>query len=152
MRRAYYYLIYNNNKQNMVIFYKKLKKYNEIQTKNKMDLNNQKMKNHPPSPDNFQYFDTNLQIAMQLWVLVKIQDSNILIENTGWHHSTEVRNPWAAQLYLLIALYRTYFCNYSYSTELLIILSDKWYCQDRPMKCGHSVFLQTTPGSPSRIK
>ena len=28
------------------------KKYNEIQlTKNKMDLNNQKMKNHPPSPE-----------------------------------------------------------------------------------------------------
>ena len=35
----------------MVIFDKKWKKYNEIQlTKNKMDLNNQKMKNHPPSP------------------------------------------------------------------------------------------------------
>ena len=35
----------------MVIFYKKWKKYNEIQlTKNKMDLNNQKMTNHPPSP------------------------------------------------------------------------------------------------------
>ena len=35
----------------MVIFYKKWKKYNEIQlTKNKMDFNNQKMTNHPPSP------------------------------------------------------------------------------------------------------
>ena len=35
----------------MVIFYKKLKKYNEIQlTKNKMDLNIRKMTNHPPSP------------------------------------------------------------------------------------------------------
>ena len=35
----------------MVIFYKKWKKYNEIQlTKNKMDLNNRKMTNHPPSP------------------------------------------------------------------------------------------------------
>ena len=34
----------------MVVFNKKLKKYNEIQlTKNKMDLNNLKMKNHPPS-------------------------------------------------------------------------------------------------------
>ena len=32
----------------MVIFYKKWKKYNEIQlTKNKMDLNNRKMTNHP---------------------------------------------------------------------------------------------------------
>ena len=42
-------------KQNMVIFlifYKKWKKYNEIQlTKNKMDLNIQKITNHPPSPD-----------------------------------------------------------------------------------------------------
>ena len=35
----------------MVIFYKKWKKYNEIQlTKNKMDLNNLKLINHPPSP------------------------------------------------------------------------------------------------------
>ena len=34
----------------MVLFYKKCKKYNEVQlTKNKMDLNNRKMKNHPPS-------------------------------------------------------------------------------------------------------
>ena len=43
---------YNNNKQNMVRFYKKWKNYNEIQlTKNKMDLNIQKMTNHPPSPE-----------------------------------------------------------------------------------------------------
>ena len=36
----------------MVIFYEKLKKYNEIQlTKNKMELNIRKMTNHPPSPD-----------------------------------------------------------------------------------------------------
>ena len=35
----------------MVIFYKKWKKYNEIQlTKNKMDLNNLKMTNDPSSP------------------------------------------------------------------------------------------------------
>ena len=35
----------------MVIFYKKWKKYNEIQlTKKKMDLNIRKMINHPPSP------------------------------------------------------------------------------------------------------
>ena len=34
----------------MVIFYKKWKNYNEIQlTKNKMDLNRQKMTNYPPS-------------------------------------------------------------------------------------------------------
>ena len=37
----------------MVIFYKKWKKYNEIQlTKNKMDLNIRKMTKHPPSPGN----------------------------------------------------------------------------------------------------
>ena len=43
---------YNNNKQNVVIFYNKWKKYNEIQlTKNKMDLNIRKMTNHPPSPE-----------------------------------------------------------------------------------------------------
>ena len=36
----------------MVIFYKKWKKYNEIQlTKDKMDLYNQKLTNHPPSPE-----------------------------------------------------------------------------------------------------
>ena len=36
----------------MVIFYKKWKKYYEIKlTKNIMDLNIQKMTNHPPSPD-----------------------------------------------------------------------------------------------------
>ena len=35
----------------MVIFYKKWKKYNEIQlTNNKMALNIRKMTNHPPSP------------------------------------------------------------------------------------------------------
>ena len=34
----------------MVIFYKKWKNYNEIQLKNKMDLNNRKMANHLPSP------------------------------------------------------------------------------------------------------
>ena len=37
---------YNINKQNMVIFYKKWKKYNEIQlTKNKIYLNIRKMNN-----------------------------------------------------------------------------------------------------------
>ena len=36
----------------MYVFYKIQKKFNEIQlTKNKMDLNNRKMKNHPPSPE-----------------------------------------------------------------------------------------------------
>ena len=40
----------------MVIFYKKWKKYDELQLiKNKMDLNNQKMTNHPPSPVYYYY-------------------------------------------------------------------------------------------------
>ena len=44
-------LKYNNNKQNVVLFYKKWKKYNEIHlTKNKIDLNNRKMTSHPPFP------------------------------------------------------------------------------------------------------
>ena len=35
----------------ILLFYKIWKKYNEIQlTKNKIDLNDRKMKNHPPSP------------------------------------------------------------------------------------------------------
>ena len=41
------------NKQNIVIFYKKWKKYNEIKlTKNKIDLNIRKMPNHPTPPVN----------------------------------------------------------------------------------------------------
>ena len=34
----------------MVIFYKKWKKYNELKLINKMNFNNRKIKNHPPSP------------------------------------------------------------------------------------------------------
>ena len=42
-----------NIKHIMVIFHKKWKEYGEIQlTKNKMDLNNLIMNNHPPSPVN----------------------------------------------------------------------------------------------------
>ena len=42
----------------MEIFYKKWKKYNDIQlTKNKMDLNIRKMTNHPPSPDLVMKYD-----------------------------------------------------------------------------------------------
>ena len=38
----------------MVIFNMKWKKYNEIQlTKNKIDLNIQKIPNHPPSPEEY---------------------------------------------------------------------------------------------------
>ena len=44
----------------MVIFYKKWKKYNEIQlTKNKMDLNIRKITDHPPSSE-LAYIGTGL--------------------------------------------------------------------------------------------
>ena len=44
-------LKYNNYKHNLLPFYKIWKKYYEVQlTKNKMNLNNRIMKNHPPSP------------------------------------------------------------------------------------------------------
>ena len=40
----------------MEIFYKKLKKYNEIKlTKKKMNLNIRKITNHPPSPVKISY-------------------------------------------------------------------------------------------------
>ena len=53
----------------MVIFYKKWKKYNEIQlTKNKMDLNIQKMINHPPSPVNI-----IIKVVLNMLALQKIQ-------------------------------------------------------------------------------
>ena len=45
---------YNNNKHNILVLYKKCKKYNEFQlTKNKMDLNNRKWNiiNPPPSEE-----------------------------------------------------------------------------------------------------
>ena len=36
----------------MLVFYKRWEKYNEIQlTKNKIYLNNRKIKNHSPSPE-----------------------------------------------------------------------------------------------------
>ena len=42
---------YNKNKQNIAAFYMIWKKYNEIHLrKSKMNLNNRKMTNHPPSP------------------------------------------------------------------------------------------------------
>ena len=56
----------------MVIFYKKWKKYNEIQlTKNKMDLNIRKMINHPPSPGEER---------------VKTQSNTIMINITCWYY------------------------------------------------------------------
>ena len=45
----------------MVLFYKIWKKYNEIELTKKMDLNNQKMTNQPPSPD----YKTTAKEALQ---------------------------------------------------------------------------------------
>ena len=55
----------------MVIFYKKWKKYNEIQlTKNKMDLNIRKMTNHPPSPASTVNTIKCIQIYTLLYVML----------------------------------------------------------------------------------
>ena len=68
---------YNNHKQNMEIFYKNWKKYNEIQlAKNKIDLNNKKITNHPCSPG------TNLEkekakTALKSWIIQnEVNNSN----------------------------------------------------------------------------
>ena len=56
----------------MVIFYKKWKKYNEIQlTKNKIDLNIRKMTNHPPSPGNLGYISYDLYNPILTRILSK---------------------------------------------------------------------------------
>ena len=51
----------------MVIFYKKWKKYNEIQlTKTKMDLNIRKITNHPPSPEGYVLYKCTTYTAVAL--------------------------------------------------------------------------------------
>ena len=64
----------------MVIFYKKFKKYNEIQlTKNKMDWNSWKMTNHPLSP----VFIDNVK-SDHLYVVCQTNNSNdTSLENAG---------------------------------------------------------------------
>ena len=60
--------VMKNNKQNIVVFYKIWKKCNGIQlTKNKMDLNNRKMTNHPPSPAT----RTNQRVQTHRWLTRK---------------------------------------------------------------------------------
>ena len=50
----------------MVILYKKCKKYNEIQlAKNKITVNNQIMKNHPPS-----------QVLIKMWKSRTLEHGN----------------------------------------------------------------------------
>ena len=61
----------------MVIFYKKWKKYNEIQlTNNKMDLNNQKIKNHPSSPEQTSVKTHMIYIFVNYYILRLISDKN----------------------------------------------------------------------------
>ena len=54
----------------MVLFYKIWKKYEEIRlTKNKIDLNNRKMINRPPSPRNtyrFTEYNYNFKFSVSL--------------------------------------------------------------------------------------
>ena len=53
----------------MVIFYKKWKKYNEIQlTKNKIDKNNRIMKNHPASKGNNEHIFTLNEIGKNIHI------------------------------------------------------------------------------------
>ena len=60
----------------MVIFYKKWKKYNEIQlTKNKIVLNNRQITNHPPSPVQHQY--NKLQKKEVLKIRAKCKSANM---------------------------------------------------------------------------
>ena len=56
----------------MVIFYKKWKKYYEIQlTNNKMDLNIQKMTNHPPFPwQAYDYFRLGVYGIVMVTILL----------------------------------------------------------------------------------
>ena len=57
----------------MVIFYKKCKKYYEIQlTKNKRDLNIQKITNHPPSPGHciLLNVDANINVVGYRWTSI----------------------------------------------------------------------------------
>ena len=55
----------------MIIFYKKWKKYNEIQlTKSKMDLNIRKITNHPPSRVyEFLIAISILSLAYSRWII-----------------------------------------------------------------------------------
>ena len=60
----------------MVIFYKKWKKYNEIQlTKIKMDLNIRKMTNHPPSPVLVEYIQYTIHLYIVLYTVVIVNNT-----------------------------------------------------------------------------
>ena len=57
----------------MVIFYKKWKKYNEIQlTKNKMDLNIRKITNHPPSSEGSLIY-SKLVSPYHFWIIPQLK-------------------------------------------------------------------------------
>ena len=59
---------YINDKHNLLVFYQRWKKYNEIQlTKNKMDLNDRKIKNHPFSPENWVKHKPDSPIESRKW-------------------------------------------------------------------------------------
>ena len=77
----------------MVIFYKKWKKYNEIQlTKNKMDLNIRKMTNHPPSLGISEKYVDGYKIAEV--------DLTVLLGNKGLLVQTVIMNIHLQQLYV----------------------------------------------------
>ena len=103
---------YKNNKQNMVIFYKKFKKYNEIQlTKNKIDLNIRKMINHPPFP-------IILKIVWIYLLIISLDNYNnnhrLLIDT---HHTQY--SHFRLTLKLQSSIYLTFIRNIVYYLEIL---------------------------------
>ena len=96
----YYYLLYatttyskcNNNKHNIVVFYKILKNYNEIElTKNKMDLNNQKLKIiHSPSCYHYlvyrglQYYIKKMNIIWKYFIRYGKRTMKFNYQKTKW--------------------------------------------------------------------
>ena len=71
----------------MVIFYKKWKKYNEIQlTKSKMDLNIRKMTNHPPSSGNKWH-------QQELWYIIGEKYIQTMI-NINIDQSNDIENNY----------------------------------------------------------
>ena len=81
----------------MVLFYKKWKMYNEIQlTKNKMDLNNRKITNHPPS-----HVNLVLQIYSFLpWKTSEIFSTSNVVKGTMNCMPCHIYHWWIPSLYL----------------------------------------------------
>ena len=60
---------YNNNKY-ITVFCKIWKMYNEIQLKNKMNINKRKMRNHLPSTNPYQAIDNTVRNSRSNWLAI----------------------------------------------------------------------------------